>query len=210
MFKNKKLKNLKKAFFIGSIVLLLSSFPLKAENDHNSESLNLRQEMILTITANQFITPLEKPSLEASSIYADSNPPKSYDFSIKRSLPETKYPETYKRIQIYQKTHSFEKALFEASLIANLALNAADYFSTREALQYEGLKEGNPLMEPFVKNDMTFAAVKIGITMTNYFMMKKLFKRNKALAWIASIASNLALSYVVSSNTAHIYEARNR
>jgi len=65
-------------------------------------------------------------------------------------------------------------------------------------------------MKPFVKNDLTFAAVKIGMTMTNYFVMKKLFKRNKTLAWIASIVSNMALSYVVSNNMSHIYEARNR
>jgi len=210
MFKNKKLKNLEKAFFIGTIVLLLSSFPLKAENDHNSESLNLRQEMILTIISNQFITPLEKPSVEASSIYAYSNPPKSYDFSIKSIMPETKYPETYKRIQNYQKRYLFEKTFFEISLITNLALNTADYLSTREALKYDGLQEGNPLMKPFVKNDMTFAAIKIGLTVTHYFTMKKLFKRNRTLGWIVSIASNLALSYVVSSNMAHIHEARNR
>jgi len=155
---------------------------------------------------------LEKSSIESASLfaYATNNNDKTYNFSVKPTTPETNFPETYKFVQGYRKRRRFESTLFEASLIANVALNAADYFSTREALKYEGLEEGNPLMKPFVKNDLTFAAVKIGMTMTNYFVMKKLFKRNKTLAWIASIVSNMALSYVVSNNMSHIYEARNR
>jgi hypothetical protein len=93
-----------------------------------------------------------------------------------------------------------ESALYNTSLITLVALNAADYFSTREALKHEGLSEGNPLMKPFVKNDLTFAAVKLGLTIGNHIFMKNLYRKNKTLAWALSIASNFAMSYVVSHN----------
>jgi hypothetical protein len=93
-----------------------------------------------------------------------------------------------------------ESALYNTSLITLVALNAADYFSTREALKHKGLSEGNPLMKPFVKNDLTFAAVKLGLTIGNHIFMKNLYRKNKTLAWALSIASNFAMSYVVSHN----------
>lgn len=105
--------------------------------------------------------------------------------------------------QINTNPFRFEKieyTLYNTSLITLAALNVADYFSTREALKHQGLSEANPLMKPFVKNDLTFAAVKLGITLTNHLFMKNLYKRNKTLAWVLSIASNLAMSYVVSHN----------
>jgi hypothetical protein len=93
-----------------------------------------------------------------------------------------------------------ESALYTTSLVSLLALNVADYFSTREALKHEGLSEGNPLMKPFVKNDLTFAAVKIGLTIGNHIFMKSLHRKNKTLAWVLSIASNFAMSYIVANN----------
>lgn len=93
-----------------------------------------------------------------------------------------------------------ENALYTTSLVSLLALNVADYFSTREALKHEGLGEGNPLMKPFVKNDLTFAAVKLGLTLGNHLFMKSLHQKNKTLAWVLSIASNFAMSYVVANN----------
>ncbi len=216
MLNNKKIKNARatKVFTISVILAMLCFSSLKAEgNNNDSEALLSGQQLLSTVVIQPVITPLEKTSIESASLFAYSNSrnkDKTYNFSVKPTTPETNYPETYRFVQDYRKKHRFESSLFEASLIANLALNAADYFSTREALKYDGLKEGNPLMKPFVKNDLTFAAVKIGMTMTNYFVMKKLFKRNKTLAWITSIVSNIALSYVVSNNMSHIYEARNR
>jgi hypothetical protein len=215
MINNKKTKKAKttKVLTFSIILAMLSFSSLKAEGNNDNEALISGQQLLFTVVINQIITPLEKTSIESASLFAYSNSrnkDKTYNFSVKPTTPETNYPETYRFVQEYRKRHKFESTLFEASLIANLALNVADYFSTREALKYDGLKEGNPLMKPFVKNDLTFAAVKIGMTMTNYFVMKKLFKRNKTLAWITSIVSNIALSYVVSSNMSHIYEARNR
>ena len=103
-----------------------------------------------------------------------------------------------------------ENALYTTSLISLVALNVADYFSTRKALQYEGLSEGNPLMKPFVKNDLTFAAVKLGLTISNHLFMKKLHKKNKTLAWVLSVASNFAMSYVVANNLKMISSAQNQ
>jgi hypothetical protein len=90
--------------------------------------------------------------------------------------------------------------LFKVNLAAMVALNVADYFSTNACLKHAGLQEGNPLMKPFVKSPIAFAAAKIGITTLSYFAMKSLYKKNKPLAWIVSFASNLAMSYVVSNN----------
>jgi len=95
---------------------------------------------------------------------------------------------------------SFEKYLFDANLAYMLAVNVADFFTTRAALKHPELVEANPLMQPFVKNDAVFASVKAGLTLGSYFIMKNLFKKNKPLAWVASIAANAALSYVVFNN----------
>jgi len=211
--KKKEQTNIKKIITFTLVLVLLCWIPLKAEKNNEKEVVALTQRSVFTLTTSEIPTPLEKPTLDASTIYELPKNRKTYDFTLKPiqlKTQETKYPETYKSIKNFNKVHVFEKSLFEASLIANVILNAADYFSTREALKYDGLQEGNPFMKPFVKDDMTFAAVKIGLTVSNYFVMKKLFKRNKTLGWIVSIASNLALSYVVSTNMNHIYEARNR
>jgi hypothetical protein len=211
--KKKEQTNIKKIITFTLVLVLLCWIPLKAEKNNEKEVVALTQRSVFTLTTSEIPTPLEKPTLDASTIYELPKNTKTYDFTLKPiqlKTQETKYPETYKSIKNFNKVHVFEKSLFEASLIANVILNAADYFSTREALKYDGLQEGNPFMKPFVKDDMTFAAVKIGLTVSNYFVMKKLFKRNKTLGWIVSIASNLALSYVVSTNMNHIYEARNR
>jgi hypothetical protein len=100
--------------------------------------------------------------------------------------------------------------MFEASLLSMVALNVADFVSTRECLKFPHLSEGNPLMKPFVKNDAVFIAVKGGMTIASYLGAKALYKRNKPLGWIASIAGNLALSYVVSNNFRLLKEARAR
>jgi Domain of unknown function (DUF5658) len=102
------------------------------------------------------------------------------------------------------------KALFDANLVLMLGLNVADYISTREALKYPGLTETNPLMKPFVKSPAAFAAAKLGTTALSYWSMKVLFKRNRAVAWIMTTASNALLSYVVANNYRLIQGARAR
>lgn len=103
-----------------------------------------------------------------------------------------------------------ESTVFSANLLYMTALNVADYFTTRAALKYDGMVEANPIMRPFVKNDMVFAAVKMGFTVSNYFIMKRLFKKNKPLAWAVSIATNAVMSYVVVNNLQKIQSAQPR
>ena len=90
--------------------------------------------------------------------------------------------------------------LYTASLVITAGLNIADYFSTREAIKSEELVEGNPFTAMYVENPVIFTAVKIGWTLGHYALMRKLYKKNKKLAWIVSTLSNLVLSYVVANN----------
>lgn len=103
-----------------------------------------------------------------------------------------------------------EKGFFTASLGAMIALNVADYITTRQALKYSGLSEGNPLMKPFVKNPYVFAAVKGGITVLSVWGMNKLFKRDRKMAWVMTTVSNFLLSYVVANNMRLVSRMRPR
>ncbi len=89
---------------------------------------------------------------------------------------------------------------FQANLIAMVALNVADYLSTSQAMKYPGLCEGNPLLKPFVKSPVAFAAIKIGMTAGSYFGFKALYRTSKPLAWLVTTAANFALGYAVSNN----------
>lgn len=102
------------------------------------------------------------------------------------------------------------KALFNANLALMIGLNAADYFSTVEALKYPGLEETNPLMKPFVKSPAAFAAIKIGTTALSYWSMKAVFKKNKTMAWVMTTATNAVLSFVVVNNMRLVQQARSR
>lgn len=105
---------------------------------------------------------------------------------------------------------SFGDSAFTASLISLAALNVADYFSTKQALKLPGLSEGNPLMAPFVKNELLFTGVKLGITALDYFLIRKIYKKNKVLGWVISTAANVAMGYIVSNNMRLIDQARAR
>ncbi len=104
----------------------------------------------------------------------------------------------------------FENAVFNVGLAYMMALNAADYVTTREALKHEDLMEANPLMQPFVKNPYAFAAVKAGLGLSSYFIMKSLYRKNKVLAWAVNVAANAALSYVVINNLKMIRSVEQR
>lgn len=119
-------------------------------------------------------------------------------------------PEAYKRLNRKFEVGKIENSLYTTSLLTLAALNVVDYFSTKEALKYKGLEEGNPLMKPFVKNDIVFAAVKAGFTVLSYHSMKSIYKKDKRLGWFLSIASNLALSYVIANNLNLIQKAKSQ
>jgi hypothetical protein len=99
-------------------------------------------------------------------------------------------------------------ALFTASLVSLTALNVADYLSTCKALKYSQLQEGNPLMKSITKNTLVFAGVKLGIAVCDYLILKKIYKKNKALGWVLTTAANAALSYVVYNNMKMIQRAQ--
>lgn len=113
--------------------------------------------------------------------------------------------------RVLGRTSSFEgveKGLFQASLVSLMALNVADYLSTKEALRYPGLQEGNPVMKPFVKNDFTFIAVKAGFSALSYMSLKSVYKKDKRLGWVLSTLSNVALGYVVANDMSLIQKAK--
>ncbi len=108
------------------------------------------------------------------------------------------------------KPNRFEQTAFTTSLVTLTALNITDVVTTLQALKYDGLTEGNPVMKPFVKNVYLFTAVKLGITALNYYFLKKLHKRNKTVAWVISMTANLVMSYVIANNIRMIQDARSR
>lgn len=79
-----------------------------------------------------------------------------------------------------------------------------DYGSTLYALQQPGLKEGNPLMAPFVKSPLAFGALKFGANAGIGAMLNKTAKTNPKTALITALllgglqagigARNLALA----------------
>jgi hypothetical protein len=143
--------------------------------------------------------PLPMPELaRVDLVVEEAVPAPPLRLSIPRSLPA------------FQPAVRSGKALFDANLILMVGLNIADYISTREALKYPGLTETNPLMAPFVKNPAAFAAIKFGTTALSYWSMKAIFKKNKAVAWVMTTASNALLSYVVANNVRLIQGARAR
>jgi len=113
-----------------------------------------------------------------------------------------------KSLENQSRMNNLQSSFFQVSLITFIALNVIDYYSTREALKYPGLKEGNPLLLPFVKDPYIFATVKFGLTALSYFNMKAIYKKNKKVAWVVTTISNFALSYIVINNLRLIQRAK--
>ncbi len=122
--------------------------------------------------------------------------------------PQLSTPELQKPVFVENILPNKKSFLYSSSLIYNMGLNIADYLSTREAIKHEGLVESNPLVALYVKSPAVFTAVKIGWTIGNYVLMRKLYKKNKKLAWIVGTISNLVLSYVVVNNIRLINQVR--
>ncbi len=119
-------------------------------------------------------------------------------------------PDLFRPTETLPGLKRLENTLYTSSVISLVALNVADYFSTVKALKYEGVGEANPLMKPFTKNKVLFAAVKLGLTAYNVHVMRKLHKKNKGLAWAVSLLANFTMSYVVINNMKIIDRARSR
>jgi hypothetical protein len=110
--------------------------------------------------------------------------------------------------QASPKVSNFQNSLYTSSLITLTALNVADYFSTVQALKHKELEEANPAMKPIAKNIYLFTAVKLGVAALDIYILKNLFKKNKPLAWVLSVAANFAMSYVVANNIKMIQNVR--
>lgn len=124
------------------------------------------------------------------------------DNSVFSLISNTQFskPELQESVFKENLTPSKKSFWFSSSLIYNVGLNIADYLSTTEAIKHEGLVESNPLAALYVKSPAVFTAVKLGWAVGNYLLMKKLYKKNKKLAWVVGTISNLVLSYVVVNN----------
>jgi len=139
-------------------------------------------------------------SFEGTPVPAESSP----QAALKKQ--EIAYPTVYSAPRASHAT--FENAVFNVNLAYMTALNMADYFTTREALKHEELVEANPIMRPFVRNDFAFAAVKAGLMAGTFLLLKGLYRKNKPMAWVASLVANIALSYVVVNNLRMIDSAQ--
>jgi hypothetical protein len=156
-------------------------------------------EPILTRLASSFsLTQLVAETPNSFDIQPFRLEDKPNDLNTKIQLPRSFKP------------NGFEAAAFTTSLVTLAALNVADVVTTLQALKYDGLTEANPMMKPFVKNVYVFTAIKLGVTAFNYYLLKKLHIKNKPLAWVLSMAANLAMSYVVAHNLRMIQDARVR
>ncbi len=179
-------------------------FPdVKKELPLNSETFYLKEKKSDFVSFNpvSFSSAKKALNMDFDKFYLAENKTQADNsfFKLVRN-PQFSKPELQKPVfgdNIIPNKKSF---LYSSSLIYNMGLNIADYLSTREAIKHEGLVESNPLAALYVKSPVVFTAVKIGWTVGNYLLMRKLYKKNKKLAWIVGTISNLALSYVVANN----------
>lgn len=201
--KEKNKIRLKGIILFSLILCLLFILPLQAEDEFsvNNETVNNTKEEN-NIDTEVSPSTYEKKSplnLELFQLIKKEN----VSGKIEQAIKQNKIKSTYKPNKVlkrYLKARQVKRSLYTTSLITLVGLNVADYFSTKEALKYNGLKEGNPLMKPFVKNSLLFGVVKLGVTAYSYHFMQNLYKKNKRAAWLVSVISNLALSYIVFNN----------
>jgi hypothetical protein len=102
----------------------------------------------------------------------------------------------------------FSDSVFTGSMVMCVALNAADYFLTKEALRYDGVEEGNSFLKGIVKDPWVFAAVKLGSTALNVYLLNTVYKKNKTLGWILTTVTNSLLGYVVAHNIDGLAKAK--
>lgn len=194
------------------LALFLILLPdLNAQEGPTDTYISMESASAVSTVYQMIATPLSAPGVFRKDVISMMDKPHlaipKPDFSLTIE-PQTPQTDASRYFQHRFRSHKWENTLFDATLVAHAALNIADYFSTREALKYPGLQEGNPLLKPFVKNDFAFAALKIGLTTGNHFLLKSLYKKNKTLGWIVSLTSNFLLSYVVVHNFERIEQAR--
>lgn len=95
---------------------------------------------------------------------------------------------------------TFGDTAFKSTMALTLALNVADFFSTRAALSHPGVAEANPFMKGLVKSPILFAGVKLGVSALSIFLLDRIYKKNKTLGWVMTTITNSVLGYVVANN----------
>jgi hypothetical protein len=173
--------------------------PLGTERDSEEDKLEFSLDLTLVNSASIGQLDLSGLSLNESQQF------ESQPFVLREV---TTAPPNEQPIQVLPKISKFQNSLYTTSLITLTALNVADYFSTVQALKHKELEEANPAMKPIAKNIYLFTAVKLGVAALDIYILKKLYTKNKPLAWILSVAANFAMSYVVASNIKMIQDVR--
>lgn len=209
--KRKNKIQLKGIILFSLVLCLIFILPLKAEDESssNTETGNSTKEENNIVSEDSSINSEKKSplNLELFQLIKKENVSGKIEQAIKQSKIKSDYRPN-RVVKSYIKAQQVRRSLYTTSLITLVGLNVADYFSTKEALKYNGLKEGNPIVKSFVKNDILFAAVKLGLTAYSYHFMQRLYKKNKEVAWVVSIVANLALSYIVYNNVRLINKHR--
>jgi hypothetical protein len=173
--------------------------PLEPENNSGEDKL----EFSLDLTpVNSF--PIGRLDLSQMAMN-ETQQYVSQPFILKETPSD---PAQDRPIQSRPRVSKFQNTLYTSSLIALTALNVADYLSTVQALKHKELEEANPTMKPITKNIYLFAAVKLGVAALDIYILKSLYKKNKPLAWVLSVAANFAMSYVVANNIKKIQSIR--
>lgn len=188
------------AIILMSCTLVMASTPTDAAKADPASNLSTSGWAYFLPVDSMVLMPARKITLSFESVPVESSP----KAVLKKQ--EIAYPTVYAGPRT--SSARFENTVFNVNLAYLAALNVADYFTTREALKHEELAEANPIMRPFVGNDFAFAAVKAGLTAGSYLLLKGLYKKNKPLAWAASLVANLALSYFVVNNLRMIDSVR--
>ena len=201
-----------KAILLITALSLLFYLPLKAEDKDQMGGRILIESVKPENNMNDFyFMSLGLQSFEDSDLVQNENKeykPYSTGLNLSQKLDES-YPVLKNNPIELTSPKNKENSLFKVSLLTFVTLNVGDFYTTNKGLKYKSLKEANPLLRPLTKNTLLFAAVKLGITALNYHLLKKLYKKNKKLAWAVSIASNLVMGYVVVNNTKWIKYAQN-
>ena len=173
--------------------------PLETKNNSGEEKLEFSLDLI----------PVNSHSIGqldlSRSAANESQQLESQPFELREV---TSAPALDQTIQASPEISKFQNSLYTSSLITLTALNVADYLSTVQALKHKELEEANPAMKPIAKNIYLFTAVKLGVAALDIYILKNLYKKNKPLAWVLSVAANFAMSYVVANNIKMIQDVR--
>jgi energy-converting hydrogenase Eha subunit A len=191
------------------IFAVVLSLPLKGEEREIKDgSASIKTGNDIISTEFTLLQPKYSTNFELSRPVSKES--KSYEFRYNFFIKKTDTPlDVYNRLNKRIKSERVRRSsLFNTTLITSAILGAADFVTTVKALKYGSLQEANPLAKPIVKNPYVFALAKLGITALNYQLMKVLYKKDKKLAWVMSVVSNLALSYVVINNIRMIQKAQ--